>query len=322
MVSTLLDGLALSRSSLPRKAGERLVDPDLAGRLADPRTRVLLLRGDRAPVHDAHAPELALLRPVELRDVIDATDLVGAVGLLLGMDADGAAHIALLLPASVEAAPTWPGERDVSWRDLRGIGADLNARDAGLLTTTVALARWHDGHVRCTRCGEPTVPAAAGWMRICPAEGIEHYPRTEPAVIVVVRDPDDRALLGRRAEWASGWFSALAGFVEAGESAEAAVVREAEEEAGVRCDPRRLEYLGSQPWPFPASLMLGYHAWTDDASVRPDGEEIADVRWFTRAELIDGCASGEVRLPPRVSIARHLVERWVGQVLPGDWSRE
>jgi len=319
--SRLLDGLALARSTLPRAAAERHRDPDLRERLRDPQTRVLVLRGDRAPVHDRPAPELVLIPAGELSEVLDDDTLSGSVGLLLGVE-DASAHVALLLPAGIdEERFRWQAPDAVKWRDLRRIGADLGARDAGLLTTTVALARWHDGHVRCTRCGAPTVPAAAGWVRVCQADGSEHYPRTEPAVIVVVRDDDDRALLGRRAEWAPEWFSALAGFVEAGESAEAAVIREAEEEAGVRVDPGRLEYLGSQPWPFPASLMLGYHAWTSDPSVQPDGEEIADVRWFTRAEIVEACAAGEVLLPPTVSIARHLIERWVGHPLPGDWSR-
>jgi NAD+ diphosphatase len=142
-------------------------------------------------------------------------------------------------------------------------------------------------------------------------------------VIVLVRDRDDRALLGRQARWAEGWFSTLAGFVESGESAEAAVRREVHEESGVVIadGPDDLRYLGSQPWPFPCSLMLGYHAWTDDPRIQVDGVEIAEARWFTRDELAAACTSGDVRLPPPVSIARRLVERWYGAELPGDWSR-
>ena len=141
---------------------------------------------------------------------------------------------------------------------------------------------------------------------------------------VVQRDRDDRARLGRHSRWSAGWFSTLAGFVEAGESAEAALRREVHEEAGVviGSGDDDVWYLGSQPWPFPCSLMLGYHAWTDDPTVEVDGDEIAEARWFSRDELATACAAGDVRLPPQVSIARRLVERWYGAELPGDWSRE
>ena len=151
-----------------------------------------------------------------------------------------------------------------------------------------------------------------------------HFPRTDPAVIVLVRDPDDRALLGRQGRWTEGWFSTLAGFVEAGESAEAALRREVREESGIviGSDPHAIAYLGSQPWPFPASIMLGYHAWTDDPdTLEPDGEEIVETRWLSREELASACSTGEVRLPPDISIARRLIERWYGGPLPGDWSR-
>ncbi|MGA0209023.1 MAG: NAD(+) diphosphatase, partial [Candidatus Nanopelagicales bacterium] len=144
-----------------------------------------------------------------------------------------------------------------------------------------------------------------------------------PAVIVLVRDEHDRALLGRQVRWEPTWFSTLAGFVEAGESAEAAVRREVREESGVSIgdEARDLVYLGSQPWPFPASLMLGYHAWAADPSIEVDGEEIAEARWFTREELATACESGDISLPPDVSIARKLIERWFGSALPGEWSR-
>ena len=140
-------------------------------------------------------------------------------------------------------------------------------------------------------------------------------------VIVLITDDADRALLGRRAEWPEGWYSTLAGFVEAGESAELTVVREMAEEAGVTVD--RLDYLGSQPWPFPASLMLGYRARMADGSPDPvpDGEEITEVRWFTREQMREGCDSGTVRIPPSVSIARRLVEHWYGGPLPASASR-
>jgi NAD+ diphosphatase len=136
-------------------------------------------------------------------------------------------------------------------------------------------------------------------------------------VIVVVVGPDGRALLGRQAAWPPAWFSTLAGFVEPGESAEAEVVREIGEEAGVRV--RTMEYLGSQPWPFPSSLMLGYTAHTADTEIHVDGVELAEARWVTPDSRQAEVGAGTVRLPPPVSIARRLIERWNGAPLPGAW---
>ena len=163
----------------------------------------------------------------------------------------------------------------------------------------------------------------AGWSRTCPDDATQHFPRSDPAVIVLITDDDDRALLGRRADWEPGWYSTLAGFVEAGESAEMAVVREMAEEAGVTIDLDRLDYLGSQPWPFPSSLMLGYRALVaaGSAEARADGEEISEVRWFSREEIRAGADAGAVRIPPPLSIARRLIEHWYGAELPGSWSR-
>jgi len=209
------------------------------------------------------------------------------------------------------------------WPSLRVVGAELADSEVADATAAVALAHWHARHPRCPRCGGVTEMHEAGWARICLQDESVHYPRTDPAVIVLVRDADDRALLGRRADWPANWFSTLAGFVEAGESAEQAVVREIAEEAGVQILPESLEYRGSQPWPFPSSLMLGYHASVAGSAptTTPDLDEIAEARWLTRAELAAGAADGTVRVPPPVSIARHLIEDWFGDRLSSDWSR-
>lgn len=208
-------------------------------------------------------------------------------------------------------------------QNLRMVGAQLSDDDAAWATTAAALAQWHRRHSHCPNCGSETTITKAGWSRTCTAQGHETFPRNDPAVIVLVRDHRDRALLGRRGDWPQTWFSTLAGFVEAGESAEHAVRREILEEAGVELDPDRLHYRGSQPWPFPSSLMLGYHAWTmtAEAPSTPDGEEIVETRWFTREEVAQAAQAGEVRLPPAVSIARRLIEDWYGQTLPGSWIR-
>jgi NAD+ diphosphatase len=202
------------------------------------------------------------------------------------------------------------GPRDLvgdRWVDLREIGAALNDRDAGLLTTAVALARWHDRHPRCPIDGTPTALANGGWVRRCPTDGSEHFPRTDPAVIMLVHDGADRCVLGRQAVWPEGRFSILAGFVEPGESAEAAVAREVDEEVGLPITD--VTYAGSQPWPFPSSLMLGYTARATGSELNLRDGELAEARWFTRDEV----RARVVRLPPPVSIAHRLITDWVAQ---------
>lgn len=199
---------------------------------------------------------------------------------------------------------------------LRELGASLPDLEVGLVVQAVALAQWHATHERCARCGEATHSINGGYSRRCTDCAVEHYPRTDPAVIVLVCDDEDRILLGRQAVWPTGRFSTFAGFVEPGESFESAVAREVEEEAGVRV--REVRYLGSQPWPFPASVMIAFTAITDGPDLaRPDGSEIEQVRWFTRDQLAQAIASGEVILPPSVSIARRMIEAWFGSALSG-----
>jgi NAD+ diphosphatase len=208
---------------------------------------------------------------------------------------------------------------DGEWENLRTLGHRLSERDAGLFTQALAMANWHATHEFSPRTGAATHPEKAGWVRIDPSDGSELYPRTDPAVIVAVTDADDRLLLGSNAMWESNRYSLLAGFVEPGESFESAVEREVLEESGLKVvDPL---YLGSQPWPFPASVMVAFSARVDpDAAniATPDGTEIVELRWFSREELRD--ALPEVRLPGRTSIARAAIEHWYGEPLPdSDW---
>jgi NAD+ diphosphatase len=309
----LLDALTLARATYDRCAVRRK-DPAWLAAVWSGRSpaRVLVLRKGRAQVSD-DGTALTFVAP-------DPT--ASGVKSLLGVE-DGVTYLGLLVPDDAPAGPEPTGADEQRWAGLREIGATLGARDSGLLATAVALANWHDAHPCCPRCGHRTEVVDAGWARRCPADGSEHFPRHDPAVIVLVRDRQDRALLGRRADWPVGWYSTLAGFVEAGESAEMALIREMAEEAGVRIDPDGLDYLGSQPWPFPSSLMLGYHATVaaDSPEARADEDELAEVRWFTRAQLAQQCEAGTVLLPSEVSIARRLVEHWYGAPLPGSWSR-
>jgi NAD+ diphosphatase len=194
---------------------------------------------------------------------------------------------------------------------LRSIGAQLGDLDAGVLTTATGLANWHSRHGHCPLCGAPTVPAQSGWIRVCPADESEHYPRTDPAVIMSVVDEHDRLLLARGVGFAPQGMSVLAGFVEPGESLSAAVVREVHEEVGVRVSD--VTYLGDQPWPFPSSLMIGFTARALSTDLTLQESEIEEARWFTREELARAVADGSLRISRRISIARRLIEHWYGE---------
>ena len=298
MDRALLADLSLARGGIDRRAEHRTDDEWLARAWSDPATRVLAVHDGVVPIDDSGR---------RVRGVAPAEVPPDAERMLLGTDSGGVTWFAARMPV---AGPGF---------GLREVGADLDGDDVALATTAIALDNWHRVHPRCSRCGDATRPDQAGWIRRCHADGSEHYPRTDPAVIVLVLDADDRALLGRQGRWQPQWFSTLAGFVEPGESAEAAVRREIEEEAGVVVG--EMAYLGSQPWPFPCSLMLGYHAWALSTDIAVDGEEIVEARWFSRAELAAACDDGSVCLPPAVSIARRLIERWYGEPLRGDWIR-
>lgn len=229
--------------------------------------------------------------------------------IYLGRDPQGRENLAVVMSDPPDGADRTDGS-DGSWVGLRAVGGELSDLDAGIFTTTLALANWHSRHTHCPRCGAVTEPVSAGWVRRCTADGSEHYPRTDPAVIMAVVDPDDRLLLGRSPLWPEGRFSVLAGFVEPGESFEAAVAREVMEEVGVVVEHAR--YLGNQPWPFPASIMIGYLATTLDASLRLDPQEMAEARWVTRDEYAAALGSGEIRTPSGISIAKRLIEHWLG----------
>jgi NAD+ diphosphatase len=207
----------------------------------------------------------------------------------------------------VPSDPSFGEGRMVGLRDAVG---RLGERDAELAATAVAITTWHANHPRCASCGEPTVVERGGWVRRCEAEDREHYPRTDPAVIVAITDPADRLLIAHASYWSERRYSHLAGYVEPGESLEQAARREVGEEAGL--DLTSLSYVGSQPWPFPASIMMGFRATVASAELVLDDDEIADARWVTREELSALVADGHVLLPPHGSIARRMLESWRG----------
>jgi NAD+ diphosphatase len=291
-----LRDLSLVGGTLDR-AGLRRRDPDLLPfLLKDPLTRVVELVDGRAQVIESDRGSELLLRSPEAGDP-------NRLAFFLGQDAGNAAYVGVVgeVPDPSGTAP---------WRNLREVGVQLSDRDAGLFATVQGLANWHATHAHCSACGAITEPDQAGWIRRCTQDGTEHYPRTDPAVIMAVTDRADRLLLARSPRWPQGRLSVLAGFVEPGESLEAAVAREVFEEVGVVVDEVR--YLGNQPWPFPSSLMLGFTARAVDPTLHLDQEEIVEAVWVSRAELGEMVLAGHFGISPTVSIARRMIERWYG----------
>ncbi|MDQ4214035.1 NAD(+) diphosphatase [Microbacterium capsulatum] len=294
-----LEGAALDR------AAEWREDPAVIERLrADPRTGVLVVRDRRVPMGDG--PESGLI-------LLDATDpVLGRTRewALLGRRPDGSGLLLALQDPDedTDADGSWAAH----WNDLREALPGLGEFDAEFVVSAIALAGWLRDAGFCPVCGGTAELRHAGWSRRCTSCGREHFPRTDPAVIVAVQSADgERLLLGANAQWKGRMYSCFAGFVEAGESLETTVQRELFEEAGVRL--RDIAYFASQPWPFPRSLMVGFHATAvEEDSVHGDGEEIIDVRWLTRAEIRSSLAGeGPVGLPSSASIANRLILDWL-----------
>jgi NAD+ diphosphatase len=270
--------------ALDRAGPHRRDEAWLAARLADPATRVVAASQAGAIVAGERPRRFAV------GELPEGLDLV-----LLGVDGDGHALFA------ADPGDELPGER----RGLRDLAPLLSQAEGGMVAHAVGMLNWHRRHRFCANCGAPTAAREAGYVRVCPVCGAQHHPRTDPVVIMLVTD-GDRALLGRQAQWPSGRYSALAGFVEPGESLEEAVAREVREEAGVTVADVR--YRSSQPWPFPTSLMLGFAArWAGGEPAVRD-EELEDVGWFTREAIL----GGDVLLPPPTAIARRLIDEWLG----------
>ena len=293
-------GMALNRASAERKDPEWIRD-----RVRDPGSRAIAAghegvlvserdgRGDAAELARVAIPEAQRTEPV-----------------LLGLDA-GTAHFAV----DLDALPTAERDRLTDGGRVMGLreaGALLAPAEAGLAAYVMALLNWHRRHGFCANCGHATEVAEAGYSRHCPRCGADHFPRTDPVVIMTV-EHDDRLLLGRRTGWPPGRLSVLAGFVSPGESAEEAVIREVQEESGIISrDP---VFVASQPWPFPASLMLGFHAESDGGEPRAIDGELEEVHWLGREAIEEASRGGDpgFQLPPPVSIARFLIDRWISE---------
>jgi NAD+ diphosphatase len=279
--------IVFSGAGLDRAAALRRRPEWVEERRADPRARAVLMSDEGVLLEDGHL----------------VLDPPGAEAVLLGLHGDTplfADHIGAAEPERGHAA------------GLREAATELPAEEAALAAYAGSLLAWHRRHRFCANCGAPTEPRDGGHERVCPACGAHHFPRTDPVVIVRVTDGADGLLLGRQARWPEGRFSLLAGFVEPGETLEEAVRREVLEESGVRLDS--VEYLASQPWPFPSSLMLGFSALAERGDPRPDDDELAEVRWFEREE-IERAARGEgpLLLAPPYAIARRLIDAWLAR---------
>lgn len=262
-----------------------------------PDVRVLVMGGEHVATIDGPA-----LRWTTREEAPDGT------WLFLG-EVDGVRHAAVV----VDRVP-----EDLQPVSVRVLAPLLEATELSLAVHAVGMARWLAATPFCPRCGSRTEIRAAGHLRHCPQCGANHFPRTDPAVIMLVTDDDDRALLGHNVGWPEGRWSTLAGFVEPGENLEDAVRREVAEESGVLVGD--VTYGASQPWPFPASLMVGFFGRATSTDIQVDGQEMAAARWVTRDELREEGRAGTLLLPPAgVSISSWLIQGWFGEPLTGSW---
>lgn len=226
--------------------------------------------------------------------------------IFLGLE-HSEARFAVALPPDTAPSGELPGEL----MDVRAAAALMPHGDAAILGHARSLLSWHSRHRHCAVCGADTKPGKGGYQRTCESEACkaEHFPRTDPVVIMLVID-GDRCLLGRQPRFPAGFYSSLAGFIEPGESVEEAVTREVYEEAGVRAG--RVRYVASQPWPFPSSLMIGCFAEAAGTEIRIDATELEDAKWFTKAEVRAALAgNGPFKCSPPFAIAHNLLQAWV-----------
>jgi NAD+ diphosphatase len=289
--------LPLSRSQLDRAAHLRSDQGALDELWA--KGKIIDLLGDRFRIDGA---KLALLTSAQVDELEKQSAEVERY--FLGLDSNQVAYF-------VAHRGMAPSEYPSGYESLRTIGKSLSDLEIGAAVHALALSLWHQSHRRCAKCGAETKSTLGGSVRKCLSCEADHHPRTDPAVIVLVKDKSDRILLGRQRVWPPKRFSTFAGFVEPGESFERTVVREVAEECGGSVESMR--YLGSQPWPFPASLMIAFEATiTNPDSVKADGEEIEEIIWLDRESLKSKVQSEELLLPPKISVARAMIESWYG----------
>jgi len=308
--------LPLSRYALDRDATSRSVPGLIDDAWGLRNTRVVAIWRGEVLCNTGDTLALRLLSPTDVREWEKRLYL----GKTTADSDDGVAAGTVIIGAMLSDDQARAIEPDVTkWVSGRTSGHALGSRDAGLLVQALALSNWHRSHQFSPLTGAATRHSDAGWVLVDEQSGKEIYPRTDAAIIVLVTDSRDRIVLGSNAMWEAQRYSLLAGFVEPGESLEAAVIREVEEESGLIV--KNPTYWGSQPWPFPASLMVGFRAQLDEeasGALRPDGTEIIDLRWFSRDEL--EAALPTIALPGPTSIARQMIDHWFGKPLvSGPW---
>ena len=269
-------------------------------------TRVLAMHAGKVLLRaNSETPKLNLMA-VDQVPTANLRVYLGKTTSATSHEAEGAAIVLAIVNENSANQIQSDGSK---WVSIRRVGAELSDRDVGLFTQALALYNWHENNAHCPKCGTPTVIEHGGWARRCFKDNNEIFPRTDPAIIVAITDQQDRILLGSQGTWEHNRWSVLAGFVEAGESLEAAVVREMKEECGLEVFD--IQYLYSQSWPFPQSLMLGFSAKADSSiEFLPDGEEIVKLRWFSRDEIAAEAKS--ILLPSDSTISRSLIELWYG----------
>ncbi len=300
-----MDRLIFSGGTLDRAESRRRDGDWLAAQLESEASRFLPFWRLQVLVKEGGDPELAWARS-ELREHARP----GSEPVLLGVR-DEVAHFALDVSSLEKPVPTLGLSGVARFSEVRGAAAQLSADDAAVVAQARALLYWHARHGFCAVCGSKTTSRQGGMVRECDDCDAEHFPRTDPVVIMVVHD-GERCLLGRQAAWPARMFSALAGFVEPGETLEEAVRREVQEETGVRVGDVR--YWACQPWPFPCSLMIGCHGRAESVDIEVDNHELAEARWFSREEIAKALAEPgperELFVPPPLAIAHHLIKAW------------
>jgi NAD+ diphosphatase len=292
-------------------ADRRREDDWLAAQLEDETTRFIPVWKTKNLITTDQIPEPVYLTPSEAQDHLPTAEST----VMLGVQANRT-YIAIGLP-TCDGSPPGGFAQWGEFRDLRWIASLLDERDSALLAYANAMTYWHCRHRYCGDCGSPTQSAEGGCLRVCTNSqcGQQHFPRTDPAIIVLITW-GECCLLVRKSWWPDGMYSNISGFVEPGESLEDALVREVREETGI--EVTEMTYHSSQPWPFPASLMLSFTAVASNRTIRLDEDELEDARWFTREEVQNKLEQGTLRLPMTVSVSYRLIEGWfnVGRLGP------
>lgn len=290
------------------RASDKRVDPAwIAAQLQDDKTLIVPFRNLNPFIITAPGSkkrEVGFVRPALVKSMLRPD----VITIFLGLDKHGA-YFAIDASEGPDPSEQGPLEGLGTFADLRGVAMEIPAGDAAILAQGKSLIDWHKRHQFCAQCGAPTRAADAGYKRLCGACKAEHFPRTDP-VVIMLATRDDQCLLGRGPQWPKGFYSALAGFLEPGETIEDAVIRELREETGVTVG--NVQFYATQPWPYPSSLMIGCFAEAETEAVTVDGVEIEHARWFTREEvlrILDGKGEG-LFAPPPLAIAHHLIKTW------------